>query len=373
MSKSETEIGEDRISSLPDDLIHHILSFSDAQLAVQTSVLSKRWKLIWTTLPILNFFNLVNCLKSHQTNFFSGRNQDSPIFKLNLICNDPPAFRFKLVLLENFIKSVISPNVVDLTVSLTKGYIFPPHWLTSTCLKKLLVSVMFTEFLEYCCWHLPALTNLHLIQCRQNTFYLPPSYLTCLPSLQFLSLDHFELPESVTLPSLTTLHLASCKLPAKFWDCQALLTLTLDNITVLTDETRQYFLLLVNLRNLRLSFRKKITTDWYINCPHLVNLEINTMTSTPTKHSGKFIVSSQKICNFISLGVFPIRFEVSQLENVNVKLWDSTRYKITAPWRKMKKYYRWVTDMFPGLGSARIVALDLDTIAVTLCLTILKY
>ncbi|XP_074343961.1 uncharacterized protein LOC141683170 isoform X3 [Apium graveolens] len=47
--------GIDRIGSLSDEVIHYILSFSDVQSAVQTSVLSKRWKFIWTTLPFLNF------------------------------------------------------------------------------------------------------------------------------------------------------------------------------------------------------------------------------------------------------------------------------------------------------------------------------
>ncbi|XP_074380508.1 F-box/FBD/LRR-repeat protein At4g00160-like isoform X2 [Apium graveolens] len=46
---------EDRISGLPDELIHKIYSHLDAKEAVQSSVLSKRWKLIWTTLPFLGF------------------------------------------------------------------------------------------------------------------------------------------------------------------------------------------------------------------------------------------------------------------------------------------------------------------------------
>ncbi|KAJ3708547.1 hypothetical protein LUZ61_012252 [Rhynchospora tenuis] len=45
----------DRISSLPDCLIHLIISFLTAREAVQTCLLSKRWKNLWTTLPFLNF------------------------------------------------------------------------------------------------------------------------------------------------------------------------------------------------------------------------------------------------------------------------------------------------------------------------------
>ncbi|KAJ4809093.1 F-box/RNI-like superfamily protein [Rhynchospora pubera] len=45
----------DMISSLPDCLIHLIMSFLTAQQAVRTCVLSKRWKHLWTTLPFLDF------------------------------------------------------------------------------------------------------------------------------------------------------------------------------------------------------------------------------------------------------------------------------------------------------------------------------
>lgn len=45
----------DRLSSLPDPLKHHILSFMDTKYAVQTCVLSKRWKKHWTSVSTLNF------------------------------------------------------------------------------------------------------------------------------------------------------------------------------------------------------------------------------------------------------------------------------------------------------------------------------
>ncbi|KAJ4785553.1 FBD-associated F-box protein [Rhynchospora pubera] len=53
--KNSRRHNKDRISSLPDCLIHLIMSFLTAQDAIQTCVLSKRWKNLWTTLPFLNF------------------------------------------------------------------------------------------------------------------------------------------------------------------------------------------------------------------------------------------------------------------------------------------------------------------------------
>ena len=45
----------DRISNLPDELRVHILTFLRIKEAVQTCVLSKRWKKTWASLPILLF------------------------------------------------------------------------------------------------------------------------------------------------------------------------------------------------------------------------------------------------------------------------------------------------------------------------------
>ncbi|XP_026417540.1 F-box/LRR-repeat protein At3g59200-like [Papaver somniferum] len=50
-------VREDRISKLPDPLLHHILSFLPTECAVSTTVLSKRWKNVWISVPVLDFRN----------------------------------------------------------------------------------------------------------------------------------------------------------------------------------------------------------------------------------------------------------------------------------------------------------------------------
>ncbi|CAN6168368.1 unnamed protein product [Urochloa humidicola] len=48
--------GADRISSLPDDLLHVILlSLRDTAAAARTSVLSRRWRRVWAHVPGLSF------------------------------------------------------------------------------------------------------------------------------------------------------------------------------------------------------------------------------------------------------------------------------------------------------------------------------
>nr|GEX84032.1 hypothetical protein [Tanacetum cinerariifolium] len=50
-NKVRSVVNQDRLSALPDELIHQILSCFDTKFAVQTSMLSSRWKLIWKSVP----------------------------------------------------------------------------------------------------------------------------------------------------------------------------------------------------------------------------------------------------------------------------------------------------------------------------------
>ena len=45
----------DRISNLPDFILHRILSFLPRRYAVRTCVLSKRWSSVWDSFPIFVF------------------------------------------------------------------------------------------------------------------------------------------------------------------------------------------------------------------------------------------------------------------------------------------------------------------------------
>ncbi|CAI0441637.1 unnamed protein product [Linum tenue] len=53
--EGEDTIGRDRLSALPDRALVHILSFVDSKDAVQTCVLSRRWRCVWKQVPVLNF------------------------------------------------------------------------------------------------------------------------------------------------------------------------------------------------------------------------------------------------------------------------------------------------------------------------------
>ncbi|KAK3142538.1 hypothetical protein QOZ80_4BG0347870 [Eleusine coracana subsp. coracana] len=49
-----TASGVDRLSILPDEILHTIMSFLPARQAVQTSALSRRWRELWRSMPCLH-------------------------------------------------------------------------------------------------------------------------------------------------------------------------------------------------------------------------------------------------------------------------------------------------------------------------------
>ncbi|RZC59443.1 hypothetical protein C5167_006735 [Papaver somniferum] len=49
------DVGDDRISELPDSLIHLMISFLPIKNVVRTAVLSRRWKNLWLSFPFLDF------------------------------------------------------------------------------------------------------------------------------------------------------------------------------------------------------------------------------------------------------------------------------------------------------------------------------
>ncbi|QCE01804.1 hypothetical protein DEO72_LG7g3104 [Vigna unguiculata] len=83
---------EDRFTVLPDEIILRILSFVDAKIAVQISVLNKRCRNLWVSLPVFNFddssFEDVMVFEDFIDNFFYGRDASTNVFDVNLECHD---------------------------------------------------------------------------------------------------------------------------------------------------------------------------------------------------------------------------------------------------------------------------------------------
>ncbi|KAL1832628.1 hypothetical protein ACET3Z_002279 [Daucus carota] len=355
----EPEGGEDRISWLSTELIHEILSFVDARSAVQTSVLSKRWKLVWRTLPYVNFTNYDGSLHNHETrgrficNFFLRRSNLSDLLKVN--------FEFDNLFFTCVSKAMLNKAREVKFESFPSGFELDSYIysMNSPSLHKLTVRPIRGELSATRCWNLPALTTLHLAAQPDHRILLPEWYLSCLPALRTLVLEGFQLLDPISLPALTSLHLTNCILPQNSWDFPALLTLKLDAVSF--PESR-FFSALVNLKNLILFLRGNITEECLISCPQLENLEIISPVRTTTYHSGNIIVLAHRIRNFTSVGFFPIMFGVSELENVNIKLRGSNGEEPLVSLEEFKLYYTRVVYMFPGLSNAKILTLDSATV-----------
>ena len=69
----KTEIQKvDKISELPEPILHHILSFLRFKEVVRTCVLSKKWERVWLTHPVVEIYN---CL------FYSCYHYEEKVFR----------------------------------------------------------------------------------------------------------------------------------------------------------------------------------------------------------------------------------------------------------------------------------------------------
>lgn len=320
---------EDRISRLSDDVIHIIMSFLDIKLVVQTCVLSKRWKFVWTTLPFLKFKSYYYSSPKYTcrnqitpkfvAKFLKHRNHQSQISSLKLMLLTPGIF-------ARFLKYAISHRVNYLNVHL-RNVPYKLSNFNSNSIRKLKLKIKFEDIVsESECWDLPALTTLHLMRIHcDHTHNLPELCLTCLPSLTTLCLTDWDLAKwsfSFNLPGLTALCLIKCKLVEKDWNFPALKSLTLHDV-VFPWNMRDWdiFSALVSLQNLTLFFYKNSIPNCDISCPRLVNLEIRTRYHHKNGiHTGYINVSAPKVRNFTSVGIFSITFKKPRLDNVHVKL-----------------------------------------------------
>ncbi|AES87348.1 F-box/RNI/FBD-like domain protein [Medicago truncatula] len=54
--RKASEEKDDRISSLPEDVLNHILSYLPTKTIVSTGRLSRRWQHLWKHLHVLDFY-----------------------------------------------------------------------------------------------------------------------------------------------------------------------------------------------------------------------------------------------------------------------------------------------------------------------------
>ncbi|KAJ4807468.1 F-box/FBD/LRR protein [Rhynchospora pubera] len=229
----------DRISSLPDELLTHILSFVTTKVAVQTSILSKRWRHIWVSVPVLKF--------EYDNEDFDGDTGEDLKF-------------------EQFVDGVLQNRRALLDTVIYDCYFEHSTWEPST------------EWLDRVALLMPRVIRVYVVA---EYFKCPDSVFSC-SSLESLNLslhtpiDQFidVSPKSISLPCLKTLKLCALELCENFMQqlftgCPALESLTLHSCILYVSGISSNV-----LKNLTLFDCSQNTQTLRVSCPGLVSLSI---------------------------------------------------------------------------------------------------
>ncbi|KAJ0811472.1 putative F-box domain, leucine-rich repeat domain superfamily, F-box-like domain superfamily [Helianthus annuus] len=167
----------DRLSGLPDELIHIILSFVDIKHAIKTSVLSSRWRYTWTSLPYLNFIKKDHDTVANFTKFvtcvMSGRNNQIEVSSVQITFHGKHSQVFFKRILDIILNCESSHNVQQLNItnySNVKKIESPLSLFSSQSLKHLTLTMCTYKhrFMTTPICKLPTLTTLNLYRV---TFY----------------------------------------------------------------------------------------------------------------------------------------------------------------------------------------------------------
>ncbi|KAK6228733.1 hypothetical protein SCA6_001073 [Theobroma cacao] len=206
---------EDRISKLPDGLLLKIMSFLNTKQAVQTCVLSKRWKPLWQSLPNLDF------------------DFDTFPFQQEIDDEDQEEVEMKMCSFSNFIRQVLFRRCpTDLVKVCVQSHIYDPH------------CFLVDGLLCYAVKHNVQQLTFH--SCSDCQYLFPESFWTCqsLTSLELKGSDWIpmKLPTLLACPALKSLHLSHFSTagpnfePTAFSGCLNLETLQLFDILAVGSE-----------------------------------------------------------------------------------------------------------------------------------------
>ena len=198
--------GADTISSMPDVILHHILSFVPIGLAIRTSVLSKRWKHVWCETPCLDFSPYVRTPTARDINqtlisYRALRITEFHLGKLELEDWLPESQ------LDSWIEFAMSRNVEKLSLIMSycfdeENYRFPDCFYHSSSLENLTIDF---DMIPRCAVSWKCLRTLILSHSFQP---VAADVLSGCPVLETLALLSCGGPQCIDLsnsPSLTTL------------------------------------------------------------------------------------------------------------------------------------------------------------------------
>ncbi|XP_023768592.1 F-box/LRR-repeat protein At5g02910-like [Lactuca sativa] len=150
---------EDRLNSLPDEIIHKILSFISLREAVGASVLSSRWRRIWTSMPYLNF-SIQDLFPQFVSKVLSRCNNQTQVDSVKLVVGVPfHDESFKKILHHAFSHSV---QQLSITCSIGSRLSLYSPWSIEDLLLSTGALSASSLFMEKPIHDIPSLTTLHL-------------------------------------------------------------------------------------------------------------------------------------------------------------------------------------------------------------------
>ncbi|OAO92983.1 hypothetical protein AXX17_AT5G02100 [Arabidopsis thaliana] len=177
----------DSISNLPDEILHHILSFiPETNLVIRTSVLSKRWRHVWSKTPHLSFEWLMVFPKLINKTLASYTASKITSFHL---CT---SYSHEAGHVHSSIEFAMSHNVDNLSLAFSS---FPPYnkfpdfFYTSSSLKR--VELRSASLTPSCIVSWTSLRDLSLTRCKLSDISFLKILSGC-PILESLSLNICE-------------------------------------------------------------------------------------------------------------------------------------------------------------------------------------
>ncbi|XP_050364548.1 F-box/FBD/LRR-repeat protein At5g56420-like isoform X2 [Argentina anserina] len=195
--------GIDRISTLPDEIVLHILGLMPTLDSVRTSVLSKRWNNMWNLVPNLDLDDRRDFPDEHDDddcNPFArfvcavlyARNIDIAKFSLSVV--RPPYFAIDLAVIDDWFCAVVRRKVVELDFEFCMGeefvFTIPRCLLMCKTLRVLKLAVWDFDFptdlpASGC---FPSLKVLHVALSGNNLFQMENLF-SCCSVLEDLIID----------------------------------------------------------------------------------------------------------------------------------------------------------------------------------------
>lgn len=285
----------DVISSLPDEVICHILSFLPTKHAVSTSVLSKRWTDLWHSVPVLNFSDVELNDREACVHF-------NEFVKSVLLSLNPTKFKSCIIyiLCDDDLSQLVYPNIIklvnhvvqrgvehlDICTSMLDDdpFIFPINILSCTTL----VHLDFYKFIvkDFSSITLPSLKILHFEETNFLNYQDLILLLAGCPNLENLRATYlgFYSENSLTYQELQSLSLNKLS-KAKLWCTYGHFPLkALQNVELLFIEINKVYRgcdEIPTFHNLTTLALYSINSNWHLlaqvlkHCPNLQNLELS--------------------------------------------------------------------------------------------------